>query len=144
MQSFRLRVGALLSSHPFLRNDGLAPEGRGNQQVCLQNGPRLDIVLLAESRPQFPACDLRIWGLQCVSLVRFPLLSLCLSQTAMKLGVAGFTVYDSSYTNPNNTGSAPNTQIISFQVVGFIFIWILYPTYFNGHYPLFSYSSVTA
>lgn len=44
----------------------------------------------------------------------------------MKLVATGFIADDSNYTHPNNTGSAKNTQITWFKVVGLTFTWIFF------------------
>lgn len=62
----------------------------------------------------------------------------------MRLVVTGFIVGSSNSTDPDNTGSAQNTQIILFKVLDLVFTWIFFSsTYLNGYCLLFCYSSVT-
>lgn len=42
----------------------------------------------------------------------------------MKLVVTGFIADDFSSTNPNSTGSAPNTQITLVKILGLTFTWV--------------------
>lgn len=60
----------------------------------------------------------------------------------MKTVVTGFIADDSNFTNPDNTGSAKNTQITVFKVFGLIFTWIFSCTNLKGITSYFSYSIV--
>lgn len=53
----------------------------------------------------------------------------------MKPAVTGFVVDDFNCTNPNNTGSAKNTQIILFKVLGPLFICFFHPHILMGTTP---------
>lgn len=48
------------------------------------------------------------------------------AEYAMRLVVTGFIVGNSNSTDPDNTGSAQNTQIILFKVLDLMFTWIFF------------------